>query len=294
MPSALAPLLRDLTPPLLWRGLAGLRARLRGAPEWEYIPAGWAYADSHPEVSGWDVQSVADVYRAKWPGFVAAVQGSRSLDFTHEAPVLSGGDLSAHNAVMSFAYVLGRVAQEEPAPSLLDWGGGCGHYAVLARALYPRLALDYHCRDLPLLAGLGAEFLPGDHFYSDDACLARRYDLVMANTSFHYNRAWQSRLAGLVGATGRYFYAGNFPITTDADSFVFVQRPYAYGYATEYLAWCLNREEFLAEATRLGLGLEREFVYGYAPKIHNAPGGAGYRGFLFRAEGKRSYSYGRD
>lgn len=301
MPVSLPALLRELTPPLLWRGLVGLRSRFVGSHEWEYIPEGWAYADNHPEVAGWDVQSVVDVYRAKWPAFAAAVQSSHILDFSHESADFTGGDFNAHNAAMTFGYVLGRAAQQtlrvtavegEDLPgfrkpgrslSLLDWGGGSGHYFLLAKALYPNICLDYYCRDLPLLAAYGAEVLPEQTFCSDDSCLKRRYDLVMANTSLHYSQKWRNVLGKLAQAATGFLYVGNFPLVADTPSFVFVQRAQRYGYATEYLAWCLNRGEFLAEAARLGLELEREFVYGYAPPIHNAPGTAEYRGFLFRA-----------
>jgi len=283
MPTSITALLRELTPPLLWRGLIGLRSRFAGSPEWEYIPAGWAYATAHPEVTGWNVESVLQIYRAKWPAFAAAAQSSRPLDFTHESPAFTGGDLNAHNAVMTFAYVLARAAQQRPSLSLLDWGGGSGHYYLLARTLYPDIRLDYHCRDLPLLAAYGAELFPDQSFSSDDSCLARRYDLVMANASLHYSQEWRGVLAGLAKAATGFLYVGSFPLVADAPSFVFVQRPQAYGYGTEYLAWCLNRDEFLAECVRMGLTLLREFVYGYAPPIHAAPGQAEYRGFLFSA-----------
>ena len=284
-------LVRSLAPPLLWQWLRSLHFRIV-QPEWEYIPEGWAYAAAHPEVTGWDVQSILDVYRAKWPAFADAVQSSRPLDFTHESPAFTGGDLSAHNATMTFAFVLGRVLASEDLPgfgkpgrsfSLLDWGGGSGHYYLLAKALYPDIDLDYHCRDLPLLAAYGAELFPAQTFSSDDSSLARRYDLVMANTSLHYSQDWQAVLGRLAGSAAGFLYVGNFPLVADASSFVFIQRPQVYGYATEYLGWCLNRDEFLAEATKLGLTLEREFVYGYAPPIYNAPGQAEYRGFLFSA-----------
>jgi hypothetical protein len=51
----------------------------------------------------------------------------------------------------------------------------------------------------------------------------------------------------------------------------------------EYLGWCLNKAEFLAEASKLGLTLVREFVIGEQPPIANAPEPCQYRGFLFRA-----------
>ena len=169
-------------------------------------------------------------------------------------------------------------------PSLCWTGAGAAVTTTCWRKLSIRdIRLSYHCRDLPLLAAFGAELFPEQSFSSDDTCLTQRYDLVMANTSLHYSQAWRPLLGGLAGAAEGFLYVGNFPVVADAPSFVFVQRPQAYGYATEYLAWCLNREEFLAEAAGLGLTLEREFVYGYAPPIHAAPGQAEYRGFLFRA-----------
>ncbi|HRJ40479.1 MAG: hypothetical protein KJZ86_02620 [Caldilineaceae bacterium] len=274
--------MRTILPPFLWDFALHLW-HSQQSPEWEHIPEGWTYADTHPEIAGWDVQSVVDVYRAKWPAFAAAVQSRRPLDFSHESPAFTGGDLNAHNAAMTFGYVLGRVAGDRSSLSLLDWGGGSGHYFLLAQALYPDLSLDYHCRDLPLLADYGAQVLPEQTFSSDDSCLERRYDLVMANTSLHYSQAWRAVLGRLAQAATGFLYVGNFPLVADAPSFVFVQRAQAYGYATEYLGWCLNRDEFLEEAARLGLALQREFVYGYAPPIHNAPGQAEYRGFLFRA-----------
>ena len=68
-----------------------------------------------------------------------------------------------------------------------------------------------------------------------------------------------------------------------AAPFVFVQRPYGHGYATEYLGWCLHRGEHLAVAERHGLRPVREFVNGFKPPVHRAPEQPEYRGFLFAA-----------
>jgi len=77
------------------------------------------------------------------------------------------------------------------------------------------------------------------------------------------------------------------PFVLQAPSFVFVQRPYMYGYNTEYLGWCLNLTDFLNETSRLGLELVREFVVGERPRIINAPEQCQYRGFLFRFPAQR-------
>ena len=61
-----------------------------------------------------------------------------------------------------------------------------------------------------------------------------------------------------------------------------LQRAYRYGYATEFLGWCLNRSEFLEYATRtLGLRLEREFLVDERVEPVGAPESAQFAGFLF-------------
>jgi putative methyltransferase (TIGR04325 family) len=211
------------------------------------------------------------------------VAGTGPLGIAHESELTTDVDVFAHNLVMAFGYVLGLAAQGGPALSMLDWGGGVGHYCLLAHALHPTLAIEYYCKDVPRLAAAGMELLPEGRFYSDDTCLNRRYDLVMASTSLHYSQAWQATLAGLIGATGRYLYLASTPIVLDVPSFVFVQRPRVFGYRTEYLSWCLNRQEILAVAESHGMRLVREFVYGHAPNIKDAPEQNQYRGFLLAA-----------
>src|SRR6185312_968902 len=100
-------------------------------------------------------------------------------------------DVSAHNTVMTFAYLLGRIAAErrEGTPSVLDWGGGLGHYYQYARTLYPTTEFEYWIKDLPELCAVGGPRNPGAHFTSDETqALGRRYDLVFASSSLHYAR----------------------------------------------------------------------------------------------------------
>ena len=290
MKSKIKATLRDLTPPILWRAVRKLRAVLVGedhsepkAREWEYIPEGWSYARTHPEVKGWNVQDVLETYKQKWPRFVTMVQGTGPLGVAHESDLATNADIHSHNTMMAFAYALALAARHKDALSMLDWGGGIGHYYLLAQALLPDVRIEYHCKDVPLLAEYGARLFPDQRFYADESCLERTYDFVLASASLHYSEDWRRVLAGLARATGGYLYITRLPTVAQAPSYVFIQRPYAYGYNTEYLGWCLNKAEFLAEASRLGLTLVREFVIGEQPPIVNAPGPCQYRGFLFRA-----------
>ena len=40
------------------------------APEWEYLPEGWARERPDARGRGWDVESVAHTYAQRWPAFV--------------------------------------------------------------------------------------------------------------------------------------------------------------------------------------------------------------------------------
>ena len=251
------------------------------APKWEYIPEGWQRERTDPKIMGWNVGSILVEYKRKWPDFVKAVDGSRPLGIAHEANEISNDNLYAHNSIMAYAYVLALASGNKGTLSILDWGGGIGHYYLLARALLPNVRIDYHCKDVPVLAEYGAQLFPEQHFYTDDSYLERTYDIVMASTSMHYIKDWQGLLADLAGATQDYLYITGLPTVLHAPSFVFVQR----AYDTEYIGWCLNREEFLKCAETTGLELLREFLVGHKPFIHRAPEQNEYRGFLFRPIG---------
>jgi putative methyltransferase (TIGR04325 family) len=261
---------KGLTPPYLWALLKALRRRRPPAsepapasapdlepPEWEFVPEGWARP-----AGGWDVEAIAAAYRAKWPSFLVAVEGPGPLGVNHETPAgspVARDDPDAQQTILVFAYALLLAARGRDELSLLDWGGGPGHYAVLAHALAPELELDYHSRDLPALVALGRELQPRHSFHADDSCLERRYDLVVASSSLQYAADWRATLSGLAGAAGEYLLLARVPLALHAASFVVLQRVQRYGYGTEYLGWVFNRDELLAVAADSRLALVREF-----------------------------------
>ncbi len=300
-------LVKSVTPPFLWQLLKRAKdaARPAGAPpaaaappqpqedgprprppEWEYVPEGWARQASDPRVKGWDVNAIAASYRAKWPAFVRALEPPRPLGIAHEVPVgveVPNDDRAAHNTLVSYAYVLALAAGGRPQVSLLDWGGGSGHYYLVSKSVLPGVEIDYHCKDVPKLCALGRELVPEGRFYDDESCLERTYDLVLASGSLQYSAPWQETLARLAAAAARYLFVTRLPIALDTDSFVVVQRPYAYGYETEYLGWVLNRGEVIAAGEAAGLELAREFLMSAWLSAEGAPEvPVEYRGYLFR------------
>jgi putative methyltransferase (TIGR04325 family) len=188
-----------------------------------------------------------------------------------------------HNAMMSYGYVLARAARKKDTVSVLDWGGGAGHYHLYSRALLPEIDVDYHCYDVPSLCRLGQKLLPDAHFHEDTSELCRRrFDLVISSSSLHYFENWREMVRSLAGATREFLYIARLQTIQGAPSFVVIQRPYRAGYKTEYPSWFLNRQEVLTCALESDLELVREFVFAEEWYVRNAPEHGDCRGFLLR------------
>jgi putative methyltransferase (TIGR04325 family) len=275
--------IKYVLPPVLIDLLRRFRPPPRvGPPEWEYLPEGWK--DGDEDAQGWNVESVAGAQRAKWQRFVELAGGNGPLGISHEAASPNNDDFAAHATIMSFGYVAAHAARHTDSLSILDWGGGVGHYGVLARALLPGVTIDYHCKDMPMLCAAGRDLQPDATYHEDEeSCFSRSYDLVMASGSMHYSRNWREALGALAAASRGWLYITRFPVVKQAPSFVVLQRPYMHGYDTEYCGWFVNRTEFLDHAASLGLELVREFLVAESPPVAGAPERCQYGGFLFRA-----------
>lgn len=279
-------MIKYITPPILLDVIRRLVSiRYPRVIEYEYMPEGWAAEQSDPKIKGWNIQSVLEAYKAGWPAFVQSLEGTQpfgvSSHLEHRLPTQN--DLLFHNTMMSYAYVLTVSTRNKSSISMLDWGGGIGRYYLISQALVPELKIDYHCKDVPVFAEYGQKLFPEAHFYTDESCLTRKFDFVLASASLHYSQDWVSVLKGLSRATAGYMFVTQLPILHRSSSYVMVQRPYQCGYDTEYLGWCLNRQEFLKCAKEMELELVREFIIGYQLPIYCAPEQCEYRGFLFRS-----------
>jgi putative methyltransferase (TIGR04325 family) len=253
-------------------------------PEWEMVPdsdAVWSRG------AGWSHDSIVETQSAKWPGFLRSVAGSGVLGQSHEADASAPPDYGTHNTIMTFGYVLGRAIAGTKRLSVLDWGGGLGHYFVYARAFFPEVTFDYVVKDLPALCAAGAKRLPDVTFEADEAAaLARRYDLVFASSSLHYSRDPYAVLDRLSRSSNGWLMITRTPIIERHDDFVVVQRPHAYGYMTEYPGWFMNRSRLVEFMKTHGFDLERQFLVAERPFVPNAPEQAQYYGFLFKASAR--------
>jgi putative methyltransferase (TIGR04325 family) len=251
----------------------------REKPEWEYRSDTWPAADGS---AGWEAPSVVTAQREKWPAFVALLRGPGRLGIYHEAARLSDDNLVGHNLVMTYAYVLGRAGRGRDKLRMLDWGSGLGHYAKIAQAVMPEIALEYHGRDVRGLCAAARELLPDATFHdTDEGALARAYDLVLASGSLQYAPDWRRTMQRLAAVSQPFLFVTRLPVVRHAPSFVTVQRPLAHGYQTEYVNWFINRTALLQHAEGLGLALQREVLVGERPFVVGAPEQGELAGFLF-------------
>jgi putative methyltransferase (TIGR04325 family) len=249
-------------------------------PEWEMV------ADTD-EVwttpGGWVHDSILHTQLGKWPDFLRSVEGPKALGQSHEATAGAAADYLTHNTIMSFAYALGRVAGRREVTRVLDWGGGLGHYYVYARALFPDLKLDYVIKDFPGFCDAGKELLPDVKFVSDETeALSRAYDFVFASSSVPYTRDLYGLLGRLCDSAGEWLMITRTPMIENHDDFVVVQRPYMYGYHTEYAGWFINRRRLVDFILTRGFCLERQFLIAEEQYVPNAPERGVDAGFLFR------------
>jgi putative methyltransferase (TIGR04325 family) len=279
---------KSVTPPIIYHLAKRIYDQRPGRfIEWQYMPEGWHKIQTDFSIKGWNVESVLEAYKSKWPDFIKGLEGSHPFGLSPESIHPEAVNLTIHNLMMSYAYCLALASRSKASISMLDWGGGIGHYYFISKALFPELEIDYSCKDVPILAEYGQAVIPNGHFYVDESLIERSFDFVLASGSIHYSEDWKSVLSVLRRLTGGYLLVTRLPIVHRAPSYVFIQRPYAYGYNTEYLGWCLNRDEFLNTSRQIGLSLCREFVTGEAPLIDQAPEACEYRGFLFQPDGER-------
>lgn len=247
----------------------------------EYAPEGWATSLADRR-SGWNADTVVNSEAEKWEAFCRNLDATGPLGFSHEHTDLSvTRNIHFHNVHMTYAYVLALTARQKDELSILDWGGGLGHYYVLGRAVLPDVQLRFACRDLPLMCERGKQLCPQVQFYSDDSCLDSRYDLVMVNGSLGYFKDWKELLVRICNSVGKYFFLTRVLTVRNTPSFVVLQHTDVYDYHSDMLTQVLNEDEVLGAVAGCGLRLVREFVVGDGPTIPGAPEQCRDCGWLF-------------
>lgn len=231
--------------------------------------------------ASWDDSSHEATMRRNWPVVAERIAGTGPLNMLPYRS--SEADLPAHNMLMTFLYVAARIAHRKDRLSVLDWGGAVGHYALVARRMLPELAFDFVVKEQPTNCRLARELNPDTTFVdSDDACFARRYDLVMANGAIHYEKNWRALVERLAASADGWLLITCLPAVFKVPGFVVVQRLRGSGFLGEFYSNVVNRDDFVDEVTRHGFVLERELMSWGPVPYRGAPEDPVGAGFLFR------------
>lgn len=226
-------------------------------------------------------QWTEEVMRLNWPVIDAKISGVGALDMLPYKA--DQADLTAHNMLMTSLYVLGRAAHNRDELSVLDWGGGLGLYARVARRLLPEVTFDYIVKELPLNCRLAAELNPSVTVVaSDEVCFSRTYDVVMANGSMHYVEDWKAIASRLADAASSWLLVTCVPCVRRVPSYIVVQRLHSLGHGGEFYSNVINRDELIEHIVRQGFTLERELMSWGPVPYRGAPEDSSGAGFLFR------------
>ena len=158
--------------------------------------------------------------------------------------------------------------------------------AACARAgtVLPEVGIDYHCFDLRDLCNLGKSLLPEVKFHYEEGDIqGKTFDLVVSSSSLHYFENWRETARKLASAVRGVLYFARLQTVFSTPSFVAVHKPNLPDY-TDFLSWCLNRQELLSCMEESGMKLLREFVYAGSWVVRGAPENPEERGFLFRPQ----------
>lgn len=130
------------------------------------------------------------------------------------------------------------------------------------------------------MAETGKLLNPEVHWYKDESCLEKCYDLVMISGSLQYMEDWEEALRRICRVAKEYFFLARIPVVEKGASFVMIER-----YYTEMtnLNQVLNQDALLQVVESTGLRLIREFV-AYPPKVRNAPEVVELRSWLFKRD----------
>jgi putative methyltransferase (TIGR04325 family) len=261
-------IVKPIVPPVLWSIGSELKQRLvRSTDRLAYAPLGW----QTPLPPGGDTDAFWSRYvaqeRASCQALIARVRA--------EHPVLTSDD--AILGYLTFGYVLALTARHKDKISVIDYGGKLGEYYWIAKALLAGVELEFHCKELPVVAAVGRLLSPDVIWHTDDACLDGSYDLVMFSASLPYLPDWKGILRQAAQGTRHYLFLADIPSVRGVPTCVVTQRS---GRVT-ILHSLFNRSEIVDTVQGAGLRLLREFTMGPHAPVANAPEQPMYAGWLF-------------
>ena len=230
---------------------------------------------------GWSDDAVVESRRRlflEWRESVGMKTSLGTVGYQAKATPVS---IEIHNRYMSFSCVLGLVAHDKKKLKVMDWGGACGDYLLLAKKLFPSVVFEWHCAEVPSICRLGREVNPDVRFYDNQAeWESQKFDFCHSSSALQYVADWPRVLRTLAASSTEWLFITRIPIVYSVSSYVFTQRNPSY--RTEYLGWALNHRELVDEVVQGGFTLSQEFLLGRWERIHGSPEQPVNMGFLFR------------
>jgi putative methyltransferase (TIGR04325 family) len=258
---ALHTLIRAITPPVLLDAVRALRAKLHRR---DVLPAdGRSPRDNEP---GWARVAAWPACPPMWAYVLGndAIDAARAEDhLAQERGVTAAQQSELVRAYMlAFAYAAARAAEGKTTLSVLDFGGGLGIYATVARQALPDKTVDYTVQELPAIATAGAIARPSVRFVSSDRDLGASYDLVFAQGSLQYVEDWRTQFRKLAERASWLYLAR--VLTVDRSPTFIVQQTTV---DDRFAFWCWNEAELLDFARSIGLATVQtiRFRDAYAP-----------------------------
>jgi putative methyltransferase (TIGR04325 family) len=273
---------RLVVPPIVTRPI-GHFLRSREKPAFEVVPEGWKRAQNNSQFFGWNTEGVVDVEIKRWEAFREKVLATGPLGFSHENPdPAMSRDVAFHNIHLTFCYVLARAASQRAELSVLDWGGGLGHYFLIAQTMLPGVKLNYTNHEVPMMCEKGQLVCPEINFCSELSCLESTYDVVIANGSLGYFEDWKGTLSKLCESAGEYLFLTRLFVVDHEPTFIILHRTYEHGYESDMLTTVFNRQDVMEVTSRAGFEVVREFAVEEAPYITGAKEQCIDTGWLFK------------
>ncbi len=194
---------------------------------------------------GWDDLSIV----------LSRVEQIKEIKGSLQSHLPLGKTKADHHNFITFGYVLGLVATKDKI-SILDWGGAFGHYYLYAKRLFPKLEIEYTCKELPDTINYGKQYNKEINFINNDQeAVSKTYDLVFASSSLQYSDDWQKTLYQLGTAAKNYLFIARIHLIIEEIS----QRVAEEAYGKNINSWLINRTEFYQEFTKNGFIKSQEF-----------------------------------
>jgi putative methyltransferase (TIGR04325 family) len=231
---------------------------------------------------GWTDDSIVEPRRDLFLKWRQEIAGMNPLGCAAWPPVKPyAACVETHNRYMCFAYTLCLAAQQKKKMKVLDWGGACGDYLLLAKKLLPGVEFEWHCVEPTSICRLGREVNPEVIFHDTQSSWEmQQFDFCFSSSALQYVADWPNVLAALAAVSCQWLFITRIPVIFSSPAYVFIQRTPAY--RTAYPGWALNHDELIGVAANSGFGVFQEFMLGPWGTVHKASEQPVNMGFLFR------------